>query len=163
MSVSAGSDIAALCSKCGDVWHVVVAMVDGRVAKVVCKECGGQHRYRTADGSHLKRPPTPRGPRAAKEPVERFESARVATDMSKPLRTYRASDSYEVGDRVEHPSFGQGVAESIDDGKVTVFFPGGRKVLVCGKGAAGAASSGLARPKPFDHSNPPAGGKPVTS
>ena len=163
MSVSAGSDIAALCSKCGDVWHVVVAMVDGRVAKVVCKECGSQHRYRTADGSHLKRPAKPRGPRAAKEPVERFESARVTTDMTKPLRTYRASESYDVGDRVEHPVFGAGVVEIFDDGKITVFFPTGRKVLVCSKGGKGGPAVPMARPKPFDHSNPPAGGKPVTS
>ena len=34
-----GADVEALCGKCGDVWHVVVAKVGDRVAKVQCKQC----------------------------------------------------------------------------------------------------------------------------
>ena len=63
-----------------------------------------------------------------------------------------------VSERVEHPSFGQGVVEVSEPGKITVFFASGRRVLVQSK--EGAASSGLAKPKPFDHTNT-AGGKPV--
>ena len=42
-----GEDIEALCGKCGQVWHVVMAKVGTRIAKVVCKRCHGQHLYRT--------------------------------------------------------------------------------------------------------------------
>ncbi|MBP6634201.1 MAG: hypothetical protein KBG28_27655 [Kofleriaceae bacterium] len=158
MSVTTGSDIEALCSKCGDVWHVVVAMVGSKVVKVHCKECGAEHRYKTADGKHLKTPAKSKVARPAKAPVERFDTPRVAADLNKPVRTYAASEAFAIGERVEHPSFGQGVVEVLDGAKMTVFFAVGRKVLVC---ARAGTVTGLSRPKPFDHANPPAGGKPV--
>ena len=41
-----GQDIEALCGRCGQVWHVVMAKMGDKIAKVVCKRCGGHHRYR---------------------------------------------------------------------------------------------------------------------
>lgn len=165
MSAAVGADVEALCAKCGDVWHVVVAKVGVQIVKVQCKQCGGYHRYKSPHGAtkEAKMPSATRPakePRAPKAPVERFEKPAVAADLSKPVKTYRASEKFEVGDRVEHPSFGQGVVEVSEPGKVTVFFATGRRVLVQSKeGAVGGG--GLSRPKPFDHSKPPAGGKPV--
>ena len=157
MSVPTGADIEALCSKCGDVWHVVVAKVGEDIVRVICKECGAQHRYRnpklknqprtratTSSGSS-----TPRPPREHKI-VQRFDTPAVAADLSKAVRTYKASEKFVVGERVEHPTFGTGVVETAELGKMTVFFAVGRKVLVQAKGD-GAAASGLARPKPFEH------------
>ncbi len=164
MSAAVGADIAALCSKCGDVWHVVVAKVGEEIVKVQCKECGGYHRYRHPSKVATKKASTsatPR-PREPKPVVERFEAPAVAADLSRPVRTYHVSDKYEVGDRVEHPSFGQGTVEIAETAKITVFFASGRKVLVHGKGEAAAPAGGLSRPKPFDHSGPQAG-KPVSS
>ena len=161
MTAAVGADVEALCSKCGDVWHVVVAKVGEQIVKVQCKQCGGYHRYKSPHGAPKeKRQPslaTPRPPREPK-PVERFEKPAVAADLSRPVRSYRASESFEVGDRVEHPSFGQGVVEAAEPGKITVFFGTGRRVLAQAKAAAPAGK--LERPKPFDHSNT-AGGKPV--
>jgi len=96
---------------------------------------------------------------STKAPVERFEKPAVAADLTKPVRTYRASEKFAVGERVDHPSFGQGVVEASEPGKVTVFFGSGRRVLVQSKDG-GTGGGGLTRPKPFDHSNT-AGGKPV--
>jgi hypothetical protein len=165
MTAKVGADVEALCSKCGDVWHVVVAKVGEDIVRVLCKECGGQHRYKSPHGApkEKRQPPSlaeraARPPREAKAPVERFEKPAVAADLSKPSRTYRASEKFEVGERVDHPSFGQGVVETSEPGKITVFFATGRRVLVQAKEGA---SGGLQRPKPFDHANPPAGGKPV--
>lgn len=107
----------------------------------------------------MPNPFAPKPERAPKAPVERFEKPAVAADLTKPVRQYAASLRYEVGERVEHPSFGQGVIEQSEPGKITVFFASGRRVLVQSKeGATGGG--GLSRPKPFDHSNT-AGGKPV--
>lgn len=165
MSAGVGADVEALCSKCGDVWHVVVAKVGDKIAKVHCKQCGGDHRYKSPhDAPADKKLPAAirpqREPKAAsRSPVERFEKPAVAADLSKPAKPYRASEIYEVGERIEHPSFGQGVIEIAELGKITVFFASGRRVLVQAKAAA---PGGLTRPKPFDHANPPAGGKPVT-
>jgi hypothetical protein len=162
MTAAVGADVEALCSKCGDVWHVVVAKVREQIVKVQCKQCGGYHRYKSPHGAPKeKRMPNPFAPkpeRAAKAPVERFEKPAVAADLTKPARQYAASLRYVVGERVEHPSFGQGVVEVSEPGKVTVFFATGRRVLVQSK--EGATADRLERPKPFDHSNT-AGGKPV--
>lgn len=167
MPVAVGADVEALCSKCGDVWHVVVAMVGTKIAKVQCKQCSGYHRYKSPHGAPAeaklpsnKRPP--KEPKEPKEPRERFEKPAVAADLTKPARPYRASEKFEVGDRVDHPTFGQGIVETSEPGKITVFFATGRRVLVQSKEGAAPSGGGLSRPKPFDHSNPPAGGKPVT-
>jgi hypothetical protein len=172
MSAAVGADVEALCSKCGDVWHVVVAKVGQQIVKVQCKQCSGYHRYKSPHGAPAEKklpaasrparepgaPPT--GRTAPRQPVERFEKPAVQADLTKPPRPYRASERYEVGERVEHPNFGQGVIEASEpvQGKITVFFASGRRVLVQAKASSGG---GLERPKPFDHSAPPAGGKPV--
>ena len=166
MTAAVGADVEALCSKCGDVWHVVVAKVGAQIVKVQCKQCGGYHRYKSPHGApkEVRQPSmfAPKAPRASaattKAPVERFEKPAVAADLAKPVRTYRASERFEIGERVEHPNFGQGVVEVAEPGKITVFFASGRRVLVQSK--EGAAPGKLERPKPFDHSNT-AGGKPV--
>jgi hypothetical protein len=168
MSAAVGADVEALCAKCGDVWHVVVAKVGAQIVKVQCKQCGGYHRYKSPHGAPKeKRQPSmfgekparaAAGPSTPKAPVERFEKPAVAADLSKPVRNYSAVLRYEVGERVEHVQFGQGVIEQSEPGKVTVFFASGRRVLVQSK--EGAQTGKLERPKPFDHSNR-AGGKPV--
>jgi len=161
MSAAVGADIAALCSKCGDVWHVIVAKVGEQIVKVQCKECGGYHRYKSPAGkAAVKKTGTPR-PREPKAVVEKHEAPAVAADLSKPVRRYSANDKYEVGERVEHPTFGQGTVEVVDGQKCTVFFAVGRKVLVHAKGEPASAGK-LTRPKPFDNSGPHAG-KPVSS
>jgi len=159
MSAAVGADVEALCSKCGDVWHVVVAKVGEQIVKVHCKECNKEHRYKSPHGAPKeKRQPSQFAPKPERaKPVERFEKPAVAADLEKPVRRYNATEQFDVGERVEHPSFGQGVVELSESGKVTLFFATGRRVLVQAKAASGG---GLTRPKPFDHSNP-AGGKPV--
>lgn len=161
MSAAVGADVEALCSKCGDVWHVVVAKVGAQIVKVQCKQCSGYHRYKSPHGApaEKKLPSAVRAPKVPKAPVERFEKPNVAADLTKPSRPYRASEAFEVGDRIDHPSFGQGVIEIAEPGKITVFFATGRRVLVQAKNAP-APAGGLSRPKPFDHSNA-AGGKRV--
>ena len=144
---------------------MVVAKVGDSIVKVHCKECNKEHRYKSPHGApkSVRQPSlTNPKPERAKAPpngrvVERFEKPAVAADLGKPSRTYRASESFAVGERVDHPNFGQGVVEVSESGKATVFFATGRRVLVQAKVAA---KSGLERPKPFDHSNT-AGGKPV--
>jgi len=128
-----------------------MAKMGDRIAKVVCKRCGGHHRYRNEDatgadteGSEGRRPMSsarrtsrPRAQRTpAPLPVPPF-------DPSKPARSYSPRDSYGAGERVSHPSFGVGVvAGSPGAGKVEVVFPGGStRVLACAK-----AESTLARP-----------------
>src|SRR5262249_25121016 len=70
MSAGVGADVEALCSKCGDVWHVVVAKVGQQIVKVQCKQCSGYHRYKSPHGAPAdkKLPATHRPPRESRAP-----------------------------------------------------------------------------------------------
>lgn len=142
-----GQDIEALCGRCGQVWHVVMAKMGDRIAKVVCKRCGGHHRYRNENEAE-EEAPRARGTRsfstnrarAAKTPTP--VPAVPAFDPSKPTRPYAASGAYAPGERITHPQFGVGVvAGSPGAGKIDVVFPSGPRVL-----AAAKTASSLARP-----------------
>jgi len=129
LSLAVGADIESLCAKCGDVWHVVVAMVGAKVAKVQCKQCGGYHRHKSKDAP-VKAKRTPKA-RAAAAPAA---PTRPAIDPDKPIRPYRMAETFEVGDQIEHVRFGVGVVESAGEpGKIAVLFDDGRKVLAAAK------------------------------
>ena len=54
----------------------------------------------------------------------------LSSDLSRPIRIYKMTETYAPGDRVEHPKFGQGVVGMLPgDGKMNVFFENGRKTL----------------------------------
>lgn len=76
-----------------------------------------------------------------KKAVRRKSSARsepvgpsVEPDLSRPVRPYLTSDTYMVGDRIDHRSFGTGVIERVmSPSKVQVYFPDGQKMLLHGR------------------------------
>ena len=138
-----------MCGRCGQVWHVVMAKMGDRIAKVVCKRCGGHHRYRdenadASGGDPAARPRRPTFGSARRNRPARAQAAPEAPpfDPAKPPRTYAARDSYVAGERVAHPTFGVGVVSgSPGAGKVDVVFSTGLRVLACAK-----ETSTLARP-----------------
>jgi hypothetical protein len=142
-----GQDIEALCGRCGQVWHVVMAKMGDRIAKVVCKRCGGHHRYRSENEPSEAEAPrsrtrtfSSRSRSASKTPTP--VPVVPSFDPSKPTRPYAASAQYAAGERITHPQFGVGVvAGSPGAGKIDVVFPSGSRVL-----AAAKIASSLARP-----------------
>lgn len=129
-----GADIEAVCGRCGEVWHVIVAIADGEIARVECKQCGKGHRYRRTGG----RPAVARSATRTRKVGAKARTAGplVEADPSRPLKSYRSSDCYAIGDRIEHPRFGAGVVDRVaGPEKVQVFFPDGHRVLVHGRGA----------------------------
>jgi len=146
---TAGSDVECLCGKCGDTWHVVVAMVGSEIAKVQCKECKGLHKYRplgsksAAEAGARGRKTAGTGRRKTAAPAEPVGPT-VEPDYKRDIRTYRADEQFEVADRVQHPTFGLGVVEESEAGKITAWFPGGRKRL-----AQASPAPKLERPPPI--------------
>jgi hypothetical protein len=133
-----GEDIEDICTRCGDTWHVVMAKIGERVAKVVCKLCGSQHNYRgeknaPASGGASNswgRPRRKKSGRASGTPAPQA----APFDPSKPPRGYSPKDTYLPGERVIHATFGVGVVAAIPGpGKVDVQFPGGARTLACVK------------------------------
>lgn len=146
-----GEDIEALCGRCGQVWHVVMAKMGDKIAKVVCKRCGGHHLYRTEQGAEAQAAGgfSSRGPggRRARPRVVPPPAPVPTFDPSKPPRPYSATLAFATGERVLHPTFGGGVVTgSPGPGKVEVAFPVGRRVLASAKMA-----STLERPAQVDH------------
>ncbi len=132
--MSVGSDIEAICKKCGDVWHVVIALADRRIAKVQCRQCGARHRYRGVKGEIG----AVRAKPAARATFSRTRSSKkkqaVGADESRPRRDFRMSDTYEVGDRILHASLGEGVVQEVAaPAKIVVLFNVGSKTLVHGR------------------------------
>jgi hypothetical protein len=129
--VGVGADIEAECGRCGTTWHVVIAMVEGRVAQVECGECRKRHRLRAPEAARPR--PHRRTGASPTAPPRRVTASQplVTANAERPPRPYDAADSYVPGDRVEHPAFGSGVVERVvGANKVQVFFAGGSRVLV---------------------------------
>ena len=131
-----GSELGAICGKCGDIWHIVVALSGDHIAQVQCGECGARHRYRpsggtTAGGANRRkstaRKSASRSRKSAKPVIE--------PDASRPRRSFDPKHSYEAGDRLLHPTFGEGVVQAtLGATKMEVLFEVGTKLLVQGLG-----------------------------
>jgi ribosomal protein S27AE len=155
-----GEDIEDTCSRCGDVWHVVMAKVGERIARVVCKRCGSQHAYRSGTSTSAESG----GGAAGKKGLTMRRKTTKSTvaepiaaptfDPSKPPRAYSPRDAYLPSERIVHPTFGTGVvAATPGPGKVDVVFPTGVRTLACAK-----TESTLERPTTV--SNAPIGDRP---
>lgn len=139
-------DIEAVCSKCGESWHVIVAVADGKIAQVQCKSCGAYHKYRpiATDRMSLKKntksaiaastksgSPLPKA-KAAAEP--KVLQPQVEAN-NRPVKPYSMkSVDYRLGDKIEHVKFGIGVVDGFPaPGKMNVTFEHERVLLIYGK------------------------------
>ncbi|MDW7774061.1 MAG: hypothetical protein SCH71_14335 [Desulfobulbaceae bacterium] len=135
--IEAGSEIDSRCLKCKDVTnHTVIAMADGKVAKVQCNVCGGRHKYR---------PVKPEKKGAAKKKATRsttgikqaraeayYDEMIAGRDPSEAM-AYSMTEIFKKGDLIVHPTFGIGlVIETEMPDKIEVLFRQESKFLICG-------------------------------
>lgn len=142
---SAGDILDANCTKCRVLTnHTIVALVEGRVARVKCNTCGSEHNYRAP--KEAKVPVVRRAvvtgartssPAAAKKDIaprydEQWEAALAAKDVSK-TKEYDMAGKFVKGDLVGHSSFGIGIVTMVAANKMEVLFKDAPKLLRCGK------------------------------
>jgi hypothetical protein len=128
-----GADIDNECTKCGITTHVVVAVMEGKLAKVECKQCGSVHRFRDPDKKKKKTAVKKKAATRKRAPAAPVGPL-VEPNMSWPIKPYAVSDTYQPGERIEHKTLGAGVIEQvIGPLKVRVFFEDGQKILIQGK------------------------------
>jgi len=151
-----GKDLEARCSKCGESWHVVVAVSDGKIAEVECKSCGGRHKYRpvhkdrltvktntktsiavgTSSKEALRKPTGEKRASKVKEEIEPVILTPLVEHNGGPTKEYsiKATD-YTLGDRIIHKTFGEGIVDEIQPSlkKMFVTFLTKRIQLVYGK------------------------------
>lgn len=132
-----GGDTLSYCTRCKmELAHVIVSMVDGQPAKVICKTCKSEHKARKQPGvaakksvsARLGKPATPTQVVRAAEYWEK--KMREAKKVGRP---YVVTETFVVGDVVEHVKFGAGIVEAVvSPTKVNIFFRDGEKILVHG-------------------------------
>lgn len=138
--IEAGSEIDSRCLKCKDVTnHTVIAMTDGKVAKVECNVCGGRHNYRPEkpeSAGTAKRKAT-RAASIASAKLAKTEALfeeLVADRGPSEARAYSMTDIYKEGDLLDHPTFGMGVVtETVMPDKIEVLFRQESRLLICGR------------------------------
>lgn len=132
-----GRDALAYCTRCKiDLAHVIVSMLGGRPAKVICKTCKSQHNYKLGGpGRASAAGITARSTKKETIEVRASEYWEQQMKASKgELKPYAFTTTFKKGDIVQHSIFGDGIVEEVrTDGKILVLFRVGDKVLVHGK------------------------------
>jgi hypothetical protein len=137
--IEAGSEINSRCLKCKAVTnHTVIAMVEGKIAKVLCNVCGGRHNYRPEKpepAEEVKR----KGVRAAGAGAKQakaevlFDELLAGRDPSEAV-AYTMTTVFRKGDLLAHPTFGLGVvSERVMPDKIEVQFRQESRLLICGR------------------------------
>jgi hypothetical protein len=123
-----GQNVDSWCTKCKLVLaHTVEAVVKGRITRVHCNTCGGQHAYRaSAPGTSART----RAARESEPKTPNYASLLKGRDPAK-ARTYATTDRFAVGDLIAHATFGLGLVTALRDvNKIEVVFSDGPKVLL---------------------------------
>ena len=131
------ADIESYCTACRLMtWHVVVAMVGQKPAKVECHRCHKQHAFRAGPPGE----PKPRaaggsrkaaaGPKPDPRPSQLDERLSAGASLA---RTYTPRDRFVVDEVIQHPTFGTGLVTALPAAtKMEVHFREGKKLLACG-------------------------------
>jgi hypothetical protein len=117
-----GDDTDTYCGRCkAERAHQVVALnADGVPASVICRTCGGRHRFHEKKESSAGR--------AGRKLREAAAPARV--EPAGPARAYSPKEVYAAGEWVEHSKFGRGKVSQARAGKIEVQFESGSRLLV---------------------------------
>jgi hypothetical protein len=125
-TVTVGSNVDASCTKCKTVTsHVIMAKVGAVPARVQCLTCSTLHAYRA-----------PRRPSARAPAIDERSVEQIWHDAMKRCRAavvpYSTRQHYEIGARVNHLSFGEGVVSRLQSTTVceVIFMTGAVKLLM---------------------------------
>jgi len=117
-------------------------MVEGRVARVRCNTCGGDHNYhhpaaakptseKTGGAAKPARAPRKTRSSSAANLQEEWEALQRGIVPDKVL-PYNMESAFRPKDALQHPVFGLGVVTAVfKPNKMEVFFQGGKKLLRC--------------------------------
>lgn len=142
--ISAGDEVDSWCTSCQLMLaHRVVALVDGKPEKVICKTCDRRHKYRpnppksrtkkAKTGSTSKKKTTKKKTTRTrrKAPETIWQEALAEKDMS-AAKAYSMAGQFQQDDIIDHTQFGYGLVKEVRaEGKMEVVFKEGTKLLVC--------------------------------
>ncbi len=136
-----GKEALSYCSSCRmDLNHTIVAMQGDRIRKVQCRTCKKEHMYKAPKGVNdpavqpaekpEKAARTKTAAAAKSTPIE-VEWHKQMLANSSPIKPYSAKGSFSIGDKLNHPMFGDGiVGKLVFPNKIEVVFRHDLKVLI---------------------------------
>ncbi len=142
--VRVAEEVLAYCSQCKmDLKATVIAMKGDQVLRVQCRTCRGERGFKAPKGVNdpkMAPPPktTTRGARTASgERPDHSVAAEWRKEMTarkdRPLNSYNAKVQVNLGDRLLHPTFGEGIVmKQIHPNKAEILFEMDLKVLITG-------------------------------
>ena len=130
-----GGEIDAWCTKCKlELNHTVVAKYDGKVKRVQCLTCGGQHGFGSNRGRRLSEPAKTARKTTRKTPAR---EPKLEIDANTPARAYAVTETFAEDEIISHPRYGRGLVLQARGDKIDVKFTEGQKTLVQGRQPAG--------------------------
>src|SRR5207253_9793792 len=131
------------CTRCKLVLtHTIEAVANGKITRVHCKTCRGQHAYRAAapgtkattarpGAKSSARPRAASGRRADPAATQASQYASLLRGRTAAqAQPYVTSGRYKVSELIAHPTFGVGaVTGERDSAKIDVLFADGPRVL----------------------------------
>lgn len=129
-AIGVGKEILSNCSKCKLILaHIIVTMKSADLPdKVMCKTCKTTQSFKdpsakkkkTSTDSVIKAARAARGKTTESVGEMWTKAVNKSTGGSK---AYTIRGSFQMGDLIDHPTFGQGIVEKlIDDNKIEVLF-----------------------------------------
>ncbi len=141
----AGDFVDAKCTRCKILKiHTIVAMVAGKVVRVKCNSCGGEHNYHApieAKEPRTCRPTITKVGRPSQSCLKQVSAACYQEQWTAALArlegttavAYKLDGRYIKNMLIAHPTFGMGVVIALSYGKMEVFFNDGPTWLGCGQ------------------------------
>jgi len=129
-------EVEAYCGKCKtDTLHVITAVKNDKIDRVMCKVCTSYHKYKQSSES-INKSPIKKTKTELKKKVKRRTRRDKWTRLLDNLDTelaieYKMDKEYELETPIHHKSFGFGIVKNVIDlQKITVLFQDGEKILV---------------------------------
>ncbi len=133
---SAGKEVLSYCGKCKlPLGHTIVSMKDTHtIGKVKCNTCQEMHMYKdpATKSKKVKSSTTTRTRKKKSISVNDLWTEEMGKVTGKSVK-YTIRETFEVGDILDHKSFGPGIVQNLVDDKIEVLFQHEIKLLVHGK------------------------------
>ena len=138
-AIGVGKEILSNCSKCKLILaHIIVTMKSATDPdKVQCKTCKSTQSFKDPSAKK-KKTSVARVIKSAKSSSGKKSTETVGEMWTKALnkstigqKDYTIKGSFQMGDVINHPTFGQGIVEKlIDDNKIEVLFQDDYRTLM---------------------------------
>ncbi len=138
--IEVGRDIDCRCTRCKmELAHTIIAIVDGRPARVKCNTCHTDRKYRApkrTKAAPVRRTTTAKARATQKatgyEKQEQWNALMaLAESRGEEHRAYNMRQTFGKGDVMMHKKFGLGVVMNcLADTKIRVCFRDGERIMV---------------------------------